>query len=234
VSAGRPDVPASSFSLSAGHAANILLAARPRFVILAMPRSGTAYAARYLTAIGVRCSHEGYFTPEGPRLFNRNRRFGAKGDVSWMGVPFAGRMKLPRLHQVRDPIAVIGSLYRLGFFEPSLRNRSRRYTEFAARHFAVGSRPLDNCIRWYLEWNRRCEEICDLRYRVEDMTSTIQDIVTLTGERALRTPPHLSKDVNRRTALVTDVPDSQLRDAILAHDRAGELRTMAARYGYAI
>ena len=215
-----------------GHAANLALAMRPGFVIMAVPRSGTTYAARYLTQIGVRCSHEGYFTPEGPKLLNRDRRFGSVGDASWMSVPFAPRMRLKRLHQTRHPWAVISSLYRLGLFDPRLRQIYGRYRDFIDDHFQVGDCPIDSCLRFYLEWNGRCEDEAELRYRVEDFEAAVPRILAVIGAAAARPRGNVAKDTNSRKSAIGDDWQGRLSEGLRNHARFGELEAMAVRYGY--
>jgi hypothetical protein len=225
--------PRTQVRLKLGHAANLLLASSPRFVIMASPRSGTDFTAKYLTAIGVRCSHEGYFTPEGPTFFNKDRRFGAQGDASWMSIPFAREMKLMRLHQTRHPWAVIASLYRLGFFEPSLRQRYRRYRDFIDQHFEVSDCPLDSSIRWYIEWNARCEAQAHLRYRVEDMEIALPKILAAIGATSLRPHAEVPHDTNTRPSAIGARWEEGLGRRVLAHPRFEELDAVARHYGYA-
>lgn len=224
--------PRTQVRLKLGHAANLLLASRPRFVIMASPRSGTNYAAKYLTAIGIRCSHEGYFTPKGPTFFNKDRRFNSQGDASWMSIPFAGKMKLKRLHQTRHPWTVIASLYRLGFFEPSLRQRYGRHRDFIDRHFEVSDCPLDSCIRWYIEWNARCEAEAELRYRVEDMEIELPKILAVLKATAVRPDAEVPHDTNTRPSAIGSQWEEGFSNRVFAHPRFDELDAVARRYGY--
>lgn len=215
-----------------GYAANLALAAKPKFVIMAVPRSGTTYSARYLTQIGVRCSHEGYFTPEGPKLLNRDRRFGSVGDASWMSVPFAPRMRLKRLHQTRRPWAVISSLYRLGLFDPGLRPTYGRYRNFIDDHFRVGDCPIDSCLRFYLDWNARCEVEAELRFRVEDFEAALSRILEMVGATPAKPRGNVAKDTNSRESAIGDDWQCRLSEGVRSHGRFDELEAMALRYGY--
>ena len=218
--------------LRIGHGLNLALARRPRFVVLATPRSGTAFIARYLTGIGIACTHEGYFTPEGPTLRNRDRRFGTRGDASWMAVPFAEGLDMVRLHQVREPLAVVRSLVKTGHFEPSLRERYRRYTDFIARHFEVSEDPVDSALRFYLEWNKRAEAAAQLRYRVEDLAAALPEILEAIGERPREASAAVPTDFNSRDSAVGEDWQAGLDERIRAHPRFGELSEIRRRYGY--
>lgn len=215
------------------HGANFALARPPRFVVLATPRAGTAYAARYLTEIGIRCSHEAYFTPEGPLLRNRNRRFDTRGEVSWMAVPFASELRTPLLHQVREPIATVRSLVKTGHFEPRLRERYRRYSRFIEQHFTPSDDPVDSAIRFYIAWNESAERHAQLRYRIEDIEAALPAILEVIGERPRREHATVPNDFNTRPSVLQDAEDEGLDERIRAHGRSGELREIGRRYGYA-
>ena len=88
---------------------------RREFVVTGCARSGTAYIARLLTALGIECGHEAVFTPY-TRHFDG---FGAvRGDSSWLAVPFLDELPAGTvvLHQVRHPDAVVRSLIGIRFF----------------------------------------------------------------------------------------------------------------------
>jgi hypothetical protein len=218
--------------LKFGHAANLALARPPRFVVVGTPRAGTSYVARYLTEIGVRCAHEGYFTPEGPRLRNRDRRFGSKGDSSWMAVPFATGHEMVVLHQVREPMAVIRSLVKIGLFDPRLRERYRRYVEFVERHFTPGAEAIDSAVRFYLEWNQRAEQYARLRYRLEDFETALPAMLETIGERPRHRRATMSIDFNTRPSAVGDDWSEGLDERVRLHPRFDEVVALGRRYGY--
>jgi hypothetical protein len=81
-----------------------------RYVVAALPRSGTKYISTVLTKMGLACGHERHFRTgegvvvqeDGPEIF---------GDASWMVVPYIH--KLPPgtvvFHQLRNPLKVLNS-----------------------------------------------------------------------------------------------------------------------------
>lgn len=81
-----------------------------KYVIAALPRSGTKYISTVLTKLGLNCSHELYFNCNTCK-FSDDQKDSAFGDSSWMSVPYID--KLPPgtvvFHQLRDPIKVLNS-----------------------------------------------------------------------------------------------------------------------------
>jgi len=59
------------------------------FVVTGSGRSGTTYAARLFTALGVECGHEAVFRVDTSRFTG----FGPYvGDASWLAVPFVASL----------------------------------------------------------------------------------------------------------------------------------------------
>ena len=214
-------------------AANILLARPPRFVIVGTGRCGTGGVASHLTDLGIPCSHEGYFTPDGPTLRNPERPATAKGDASWLAVPFVKSGDLPIVHLVRRPQDVIRSLYNIGFFDSRFRSLHRPFIAFAERHFDVGDDPLDACIRWYMEWNERCEAVAGLRIRVEDFEQKVPDLTAHIGFVPTRTAVPPLTTANSWVPLHSrPLSSAEIAQRLLPHPRASALAEIAERYGY--
>jgi len=89
------------------------------YVVVSTPRSGTLYTAKLFSALGLRCTHEQYFSARRRLLTDESQPL--FGDSSWLAAPFLEA--LPRdtliLHQVRDPIRTINSLIHTGICSPS-------------------------------------------------------------------------------------------------------------------
>lgn len=81
----------------------------PAFTIAQTGHSGSAYTSAVLYASGVSCGHEQWWTLPG-----HDRLEGLDGDSSWLAVTDAGFRDYPGVvvHQVRHPLACIGSLAR--------------------------------------------------------------------------------------------------------------------------
>lgn len=214
-------------------AANLALASTPRFIITGSGRCGTAYAAKRLTDLGIRCSHEGYFTPAGPRLRNPDRMMGTRGDASWLAAPYAGWGDFKVVHLVRAPRDVVHSFHSIGFFDRRFRDYHRPFIAFAERFFEVGDDPLDACIRWYLEWNLICEEAADIRIRIEDFEQELPRLFRFIGiEPSLGASPP-SRSFNKRPSVYSVSPGpAEVERRLLDHRRADAIAAMASRYGY--
>jgi hypothetical protein len=200
------------------------IAPPPRFLIVGTGRSGTGYTSKLLTASGISCSHELVYSPWGIK-----HTFRFKGDASWIAVPFLSDFKGVVLHQVRHPISVIRSLVGIKFF--SLPNNY--YLQFASKFFRVTGDDLLDSMRWYVEWNLKCEEYAVFRFKVEEIAQHLQEIVTLIAPgveeaRIARVISSIRTDVNtRRRAELTfkELPTCPEREALFE---------MCIRYGYQI
>ncbi len=207
--------------------ANLILARKPSFAVIGTGRSGTGYFSELCRANGIYCSHEGYYTTEGPKLRNPRRRFTATGDCSWMAVPYLPDEDVRVAHQLRHPEKVIGSFFNIGFFDPAHSTRRISYVTFSKRHFDWSDDPLRSCVRYYIEWNKRCELITPNRYRVEDMN--VEQVGEWLGINLVK--PVAERGTNSRTPKVdTPFQAEWLKDV----PEYRELQDNAGRYGYDI
>ncbi len=82
------------------------------------------------------------------------------------------------LHQVREPLAVIDSLLDLGLFASEFTDEIHRpWRRFLESHFQLFGDPLVDAMRFYVQWNERCEAHADLRIRIEDQCPLIPEFV---------------------------------------------------------
>lgn len=181
-------------------------------------RSGTGYMAECLQQAGLDVGHE---------------RLGADGISSWLwAAPFGPypvyhtQVSRPKfdviLHQVREPLATIGSA--MTFREETWRF-IRRWV------------PIDKdwgilkqaCHYWYW-WNTRVKQLRPtMRYRVEDAEQVWPEIMTLVGCDA-PFPRGVSEKTNSREHFDPTWPGVKTAAPQLANDIA----QMAQRYGYDI
>lgn len=81
-----------------------------RYVVASLPRSGTKYISKVLSALGLCCGHERNFVTRCATLikpdFDHNW-----GDASWMAVPYLHSLPSGTIvfHQIRNPIDVLNS-----------------------------------------------------------------------------------------------------------------------------
>lgn len=162
------------------------------FVITGCGRSGTLFTARLLTLMGVRTSHEEYFTAfSTPRCEMQFAQWlswtDTEGEVSSLAAPRASvlsqmcgtdpsllvRWPIHLVHLVRNPVCVIRSLMGLGTFAQTkwlLPN-----IKFFFRHLLQASfddAPIVLCMKYWLYWNRLIPATNNLagRVRIETIT----------------------------------------------------------------
>lgn len=84
-----------------------------RFVITGTPRSGTQYAARLMAVLGLPCRHEKAMRPLATLTDVLKWPATDTGESSWLGwslIPLMVGYRVPVLHVIRNPWAVIDSL----------------------------------------------------------------------------------------------------------------------------
>ena len=131
-------------------------------VVTGTGNCGTASAAQHF-GIG----HEQVFTPfKPPEAFNLP-------DSSWLAAPYIGRIELPVIHLVRNPLDVVKSLVGGSLFDDQRRDEAGAYRLFVEKWcpqaFAVTDPTRRSCI-FYVAWNRmiggepvRIEDLTDIR-----------------------------------------------------------------------
>ena len=201
-----------------------------KFVVVGTGRCGTAYTAQVLTRMGIPCGHEWVYSAH-PRRYPDVE---IVGDSSAQAVPFLPEFTGQVLHQVRDPLRVIGSFLGFGLFRDP---RGQGVDgQFMMRHFRFTGDELGDAMRYYVDWNRRCEAVDPsryLRYQLERLDAGLlariarfvgEDVSQSQIEAALQAVPRdFNTRYNRRPLSWSDLPDGRARD---------ELRTMALEYGY--
>ena len=194
----------------------------PRFVIVGTGRCGTGYTAKVLTAGGIRCGHEEIY--RGRRI---TKSWRLVGDASYLAVPHLDRYRGTVLHQVRDPVAVVRSLVGTRFFD-----RTDHYLEIVSRHLELTGDPVVDAMRYWIDWNERCERHADLTYRVEDLPDRLPDVVARIDpgrtEAVMAAAARISKSTNTRQRAeeigsIGDLPDGDEKDRLV---------DLARHYGY--
>lgn len=134
------------------------------------------------------------------------------------------------VHQVRHPLDVVASFVGRRFFsgDPA----ADPFLHFARTHVALTGNDVVDSMRWYVEWNERCEAHAALRYRLEDIDAALPGVLAALGkdvplERQRSALAMMPRTVNRRggpTPMVwSDLPAGRERDRLWA---------AAGRYGY--
>lgn len=196
----------------------------PEFVIVGTGRCGTAYIAKLLREMGVACGHEAVFSKRGVTATRT-----LQGDASWLAVPYLGSYRGVVLHQTREPMATINSFVGVHRFSQAI--DPKRSISFVAKHFEITGDEVVDAMRWYVEWNERCEPHAVLRYQVEQVPEQIDRILATLGlsverdriEQALSAVPTTTNTKTRAALTFEDLPVGPLRD---------RLAGVAERYGY--
>ncbi len=191
-----------------------------KFLIVGTLRSGSGYMASVLSRMGLACGHGWAYPPDQPRRYPEVDLLGDASPTAAAWVPEFGGLVL---HQVRHPLAVIGSL--LG--APPTPGEGG----YPFPHQRLG---LEEAIRYYVAWNQRCERHYGyLRYQVESVDRRLlQKVADLVGrsvdvalvEQALQAVPTNLRTRYARIRLDwDDLPAGPLRDPLVK---------IARRYGY--
>lgn len=223
-----------------------------KYLVVATPRSGTAYTARVLSRLGLDCGHERHLglAPQLPAFLEAA---GTLGESSWLAVPFVDQMPadVRVLHQVRNPLKVIRSMLELQFFDLDAAGQSRRvgarraFTELALQHcpqVLAYKTELERTAWFYYHWNHRIEahsaqrEI--LRVRLEDFDAQrLGELLRFIGVDPARwTEAQLTAElaaIPRDTNTKTDEKVTVL-EAVTWAALPREVCELARTYGYAV
>lgn len=144
-----------------------------------------------------------------------------------MAVPYLenGQLSDARIiHLVRHPLACVRSLVGIRFFE----NRDNKYARFMRRHFHCYGDPVEDAMRWWVEWNLRCERLAQQRFRVEDLDKDKDRLAKALG---LRDSKNLDlgcapKNINTRKRRPLSVQQLAEKPSFI------EFSELATKYGY--
>jgi hypothetical protein len=200
----------------------------PQFVVLSTARAGSTYTAQLLRQVGLRCSHEMFFTPSG---FYKSLRY--DGDASWLAVPYLEHDKSLTtnvIHQVRNPLDVVSSLYGIGFFKFSNENP---FARFVRQNFSTTGDELLDCVKFWTSWNKRCEVLASQTFFFENI---LVDPLPLLKQLGVA-PPSTHKGHEKLTSLASKKVNSRKRIEITLGDipegrHKKDMLFLAEKYGY--
>ena len=201
------------------------------FVVVSTPRSGTAYTAKLLNAIGVSCGHERYFDTDKQVIEDRSQE--QFGDSSWLAAPFLKSLPLDTiiLHQIRDPIKSINSLiYTKHLYLDLYENR---YIAFINRHTPFPGRLTTQqqlAMFFWCYWHQLIEKNASghryFRYQVENIPiDLLMVLLSNHGDKISARENEISipKDCNTRGTPLPFVTKDILTSEVIS---------LATRYGY--
>jgi len=212
-------------------------------------RCGTGYLSKVLSSVGVRCTHEGIFSPhknpvgeimpEGMAddediLYRVRTRMAHPewewhAESSWLAAPYLDRAELQKLtvvHLVREPKKTIDSMCRQGGLGHE--KIGGRFYQFSVSNVPE-SLNIEPCgarmAYFYTRWNEMIESHADIRWRVEDDVTGLLDLLGIDwqGKEVFSNTRYNS----RQGYFESDVDLDALSDPIRS-----DLRTMTERYGY--
>lgn len=207
-------------------------------VVTGTGRSGTGFAAKWLTSIGIPCGHEAFFTYPGLEhalRILRTRHGHLRAESSWEAAPHLDCAPLKDallIHQVRHPKRVIESCLRV---PPAVTPSYEKYLERYLPETAKYSDTLNKTACRWIYWNQMIEGACRGRphyfWRVEDGTSGLYDFLI---KRGLANPGKV-----KRSAIFTNTrynhkhgPEAEAKIEQVHPDLRTVLLGQMSTYGY--
>lgn len=186
-------------------------------------RSGTFYITKVLKECGLDVKHE---------------FFGNDGASSWLMVPETeetpwgpGRKGVTFkhiLHQVRDPLKCMSSVYTT---EPPL---AWTYIMQNTPEITWLDPKVVRCAKYWYYWNLRAEELAEFSYAVEDIENQWENLENVLDMKLDKTAlDRISKDVNTRGSYKLEITWKLLKRELDPY-LFKQIQIMAEKYGYAI
>jgi hypothetical protein len=162
-----------------------------KFIVAGTGRSGTVYAARVLTDLGIPCGHESIFNYEDeeivikrflgllpPTISECSANYGwvrldsIVADSSYMVVPYLNRQgvkEVPIIHIVRNPLQVVSSFVKdLEYFCDKINNtyNINGWEQWIYKHnpeISVTTNSLERACCHWTSWNQKIEQMSQNR-----------------------------------------------------------------------
>jgi len=197
-------------------------------LIIGCGRSGTVFTSKLCRALGRDVAHEDIGTHGGVGwgLAAEHSAYPGK-NLSGNPMPTRHGYRWGQvLHQVREPLAAIGSLltHTTAVFD---------FVEADLNLGQGGPSRLFRAARYWLRWNERCEALAEWTFRVEDLRQGTPAWAELCRRLGVAVPdafPRVPRNTNARKA-----------DRVVAWseldawpDLRGRIQAAAARYGYPV
>lgn len=205
-------------------------------IVTGTGRSGTGFAAKWLSSIGIPVGHEAFFDYRGyavalQRLQMRDDSL--VGDSAWAAAPYLGSQPLENalvIHQVRHPRKVAESCMR----QPPHR-QYREYMEWHEPRLSKYSDELNRAICRWVYWNQKIEnQLCgraSFFWRIEDGTDKLWRFLIRCGmvdtERITPIMMFANQLYNRHPG-----PEAEARFENIAPELVKPLQDLMERYRY--
>ena len=140
-----------------------------KYLITALPKSGTAFITNLLCSGGVGCGHELAYGQENIGF----KGLSAKGmkivaECSWMAAPHLNdHPEAMKIHLLRHPLRVVEALVKMRSLDVPINYRQGVIASHLPKiQYYFG---LDKYIYWWIKWNELIEKGADKRFRIEDI-----------------------------------------------------------------
>lgn len=160
-------------------------------IIVACPKSATQYISILLTHMGLDFGHEAHCDWATARDGRASWLLGAGyGAEPVDGEPALDEYENPIiLHQVRHPLHCMSSNQKIA-----------RYSwEYIAEHIPLkeltNENLIENCMRLWYYWNKKCEKLAEWTYRIEELENIWDEFCERIGHPELKEKRHMIKDI---------------------------------------
>ena len=210
---------------------------RFQVIVTGTGRSGTGFAAQWLSSAGVPCGHEQFFTFTGwdGAQSRMRRRPELVAESSWLAAPWLDKPQLADalvIHQVRHPKKVAESCMR---HPPGTTPEFLQYLEHHCPTVAKYPDDLNKAIARWVYWNWAIEDACQdrayYRWKVEDGEEKLLAWLQEQGVVGEVDPEHLYSNRSYNPHRHEVQAEARLED-VAPELRKPLLETMR-RYGYA-
>jgi hypothetical protein len=199
-----------------------------KYVITGTPRSGTGYMAKLFTSAGVPIGHEMFFGQPGHGYYPK----GAVGDSSWMAVPFIHNFMgegVQIIHVVRDPLKVVSSMHQGKHLDNQVME-TNEYSMFKRKRLPSMMRfhGLDRYLYFWTAWNKEISNLCQARFKLEEVVKDPTDILKTLGIRYKDKELYVKKYNQRENPKYFKLEDLHRCN----RDIKKKFLTLAESYGY--
>ncbi len=218
------------------------------FIIVGTGRCGTVYFAKLLTSIGIPCSHECLFGPEGLNLKGKNSHVSKNylgsqsfvmAEASYMAVPYLDYDILADatiIHAVRNPINVIKSFHnKLQYWHNGL----SKWEQFILSHLPEINQydnPLTKNCCYVVKWNQWIEsQAKNKKYIRVCLESDSNQLLEMLGvPKGLRPSLGFINSYESWDGKKRPLDKPVDKKEILDSSFGNQVRLLAERYGYEV
>jgi len=208
----------------------------PKVIITGTGRCGTGYAAKILTAHGLRCGHEDVFRP----LVNDVNWRNYQADSSWIALAHPDYLtRHPVVHCIRNPLHVAASYLRINFFSRThkkvtkhIREAQRLVPDICKAEISA----LDRFSIFYAFCMRRAMKHADITYKTESMNASVLaaifELASINFDKSDFRVDSVPKTINTRKVGAGKVATKVTWDHLFDSLEGPFIKDIAMRYRY--